>query len=290
MTGWRLGACVALALAGFAGNSLLCRAALRDGAIDAASFTALRLGAGAVLLWLLAALRRGGPTRPSGNWPGATALFAYAALFSFAYLRLDAASGALLLFGAVQATMLARGLRDGERFHGWRGLGIALACAGLLVLLLPGAQAPEPLAAAAMLGAGVAWGLYSLQGRRAGDPLADTAGNFLRALPFALLLVAGVVAWRGGGALHASREGIWLALASGALASGLGYALWYAALPALRAGSAATLQLAVPVLAAAGGVLLLGEPLGLRAALAAAAVLGGIALVVQPPRAGPVRS
>lgn len=283
MTRWRVGTCVALALAGFAGNSLLCRAALRDGAIDAASFTALRLGAGAALLCLLVAVRRGGFTRASGTWPGATALFAYAALFSFAYLRLDAATGALLLFGAVQVTMLARSLREGERFHGWRGLGIALACAGLLVLLLPGARAPAPLAAATMAGAGVAWGLYSLQGRRAGSPLADTAGNFLRALPLALVLVAGVVAWRGGGALHASRDGVLLALASGALASGLGYALWYAALPALRAGSAATLQLAVPVLAAAGGVVLLGEPLAPRLVLAGVAVLGGIALVLRAP-------
>jgi drug/metabolite transporter (DMT)-like permease len=283
MTGWRVGACVVMALAGFAGNSLLCRAALRDGAIDAASFTALRLGAGALFLWVLVATRRGGQARPSGSWAGATALFAYAALFSLAYLQLDAASGALLLFGAVHVTMLARGLREGERFHGWRGLGIVLACAGLLVLLLPGARAPAPLAAAAMAGAGVAWGLYSLRGRRGRDPLAETAGNFLRALPFALVLVAAVVAWPGSGALHASRDGVLLALASGAIASGLGYALWYAALPALRAGSAATLQLAVPVLAATGGVVLLGEALAPRLVLAGLAVLGGIGLVLRPP-------
>lgn len=263
----------ALALAGFAANSLLCRAALSGTGTDPASFTALRLASGAVVLALLAWPRTGG--RPAGDWRAALWLFGYAALFSFAYLGLTAATGALLLFAAVQVTVAGAGLLTGER-PGAPGLaGLALALAGVVVLLLPGLAAPPPAAALAMLAAGVAWGLYTLRGRGSRAPLADTAGNFLRTLPMAAVLLA--LAWPG---LRLDAGGALLAVLSGALASGLGYALWYAALPWLRAVTAASLQLLVPVLTAAAGVALLGEPLSPRLLLAGAAVLAGIALVV----------
>ncbi len=296
MTARRLVLLSALALVGFAGNSLLCRAALREGGIDAASFTSLRLLSGAAMLWLvigLDGLRRRGdvgrraaqadalrpaPAPVPGDWASATALFGYALLFSLAYRSLGAATGALLLFGAVQATMLGQAWRLGKVLRGWRLAGVFVAAAGLLVLLLPGAHAPAPAPALAMAGAGVAWGIYSLRGRRGGPPLAATAGNFLRALPF-----AAIASLATGAAWHANALGLGCALASGALASGLGYALWYAALPSLRAATAATLQLAVPVITALGAVALLGEPLGPRLLLAAAAVLGGIALVIRAP-------
>lgn len=263
-----------LAMLAFAGNSLLCRLALRETEIDAASFTAIRLLCGAVPLWLLLKLRQ--RTQPmAGNWSGALALFTYAAAFSFAYLQLDTGAGALLLFGAVQLSMLFWGLLRGERLGPVASLGTALATAGLLVLLLPGASAPPLLAALLMLLAGIAWGAYSLLGRGQGDPLAVTAGNFMRATPLALLLAALLLAqldWDG--------PGLFYALLSGALTSGIGYAIWYSALPGLRASQAATVQLSVPILAALGGSLMLGEALSLRLLLSAVAVLGGIALVL----------
>jgi drug/metabolite transporter (DMT)-like permease len=281
----RLALLVVLALLGFAGNSLLCRLALRSGDIDPAGFTALRIGSGALVLWLCAqfAARSPAPSADAapgrGDWGSALALFAYAAAFSYAYLGLTAATGALLLFGAVQLTMLGRAFALGERQGARQWLGLAAAIAGLLTLLLPGVQAPPPLNAALMLGAGVAWGLYSLRGRDSRDPLRTTAGNFLRALPLAAGLA--LLGFRG---LHFGREGVLAALASGAIASGLGYALWYAALPSLRASSAGILQLSVPVLAALGGIVLLGEPLGWRFALAAVLTLGGVALATLKAR------
>jgi drug/metabolite transporter (DMT)-like permease len=286
----RLATFAGLALLGFAGNSLLCRAALRGGGIDAASFTSLRLAAGAFALAVLASWRAhraappgddGGPIRPAfaGDWTSALALFAYAALFSLAYTQLSAGAGALLLFGAVQVTMLAQGWREGDQLRGLRALGAGLAVAGLLLLLLPGAQAPALVVAAMMLGAGIAWGVYTLRGRRAGDALARTAGNFARTLPMAAALWLATP-----GAMRADAVGIACAVASGALASGVGYALWYAALPALRASTAATLQLAVPVLAALGGVALLGEQMTARLAGAAVIVVAGIGLVLRQAR------
>ncbi|MGP0171682.1 EamA family transporter [Pseudomonas sp. NCHU5208] len=264
----------ALAMLAFAGNSLLCRLALRETEIDAASFTLIRLLSGALTLWILLQLRH--TRRPmAGNWPGALALFLYAAAFSFAYLQLDAGVGALLLFGAVQLSMLLWGLLRGERLSPLATLGTLLASAGLLALLLPGASAPPFSAALLMLLAGIAWGAYSLLGRGQGDPLAVTAGNFLRATPLAALLavvLSNQLQWDGPGLLYA--------LLSGALTSGIGYAIWYSALPGLRASQAATVQLSVPILAALGGSLLLGEALSLRLLLSAAAVLGGIALVL----------
>ena len=263
-----------LAMLAFAGNSLLCRLALRETGIDAASFTLIRLLCGALTLGLLLRLRlRKHPM--AGSWPGALVLFTYAAAFSFAYLQLDTGVGALLLFGAVQLSMLLWGLLRGERLNLLATLGTALTTAGLLVLLLPGASAPPLSAALLMLLAGMAWGAYSLQGRGMGDPLAVTAGNFLRAAPLALLPVLALLPQ-----LHWDAPGLFYAVLSGALTSGVGYAIWYSALPGLRASQAATVQLSVPILAALGGSLLLGEALGLRLLLSAVAVLGGIALVL----------
>lgn len=269
-----------VAMLAFAANSLLCRIALRETGIDAASFTTLRIASGALVLWLIVRARRGDIGR-QGSWGSAAALFVYAAAFSYAYLSLPAAVGALLLFGAVQATMIGYGLVRGERFSGRQTVGLVLAAGGLLGLLLPGVSAPPLQGAVLMIVAGVAWGVYSLRGRRGGDPTASTAGNFVRALPFALVLSLSMLP-------HASlaADGVLYALASGALASGLGYAIWYAALPGLRATQAATVQLSVPVIAAFGGALFLGEAITVRLVLASVAVLGGIALVIGLRRSG----
>lgn len=273
-----------LAMLAFAGNSLLCRAALQGTAIDAGSFTGLRIIAGALTLWLIVRVRDGG-LGGAGNWLSALALFAYAAGFSFAYRGLSAAVGALLLFGAVQASMIGYGLYRGERLRAGQWLGLLVALGGLVGLLLPGLARPPLLASALMLISGIAWGVYTLRGRGAGDPTAVTAGNFVRAVPMAMGLW---LVLRVGGATEGSwdRAGIAYALASGALASGIGYAIWYAALPRLRATIAATVQLSVPVITAIGGVLLLGEALSLRLVLASAAILGGIALVIFARRVG----
>jgi drug/metabolite transporter (DMT)-like permease len=263
-----------LAMLAFAGNSLLCRAALKHTAIDAASFTFIRIVSGAVTLGLIVRLRHG-PSTPSGSWASAFALFAYAAAFSFSYVSLTAATGALLLFGAVQATMIGFGLWQGERLRGRQTAGLACALGGLFGLLLPGLSAPPLQGSLLMLAAGVAWGVYSLRGRGSGDPLRVTAGNFLRAVAFAVALSVVMLPWA-----SFDRSGVGYAIASGALASGVGYAVWYTALTGLKVTSAATVQLSVPVIAAAGGVLLLGEPVTLRLVISSAAVLGGIALVI----------
>ncbi len=275
---WRTAALTVLAMLAFAGNSLLCRAALGSGAINAASFTVVRLLSGAVVLWWIARLRTG-KVVAGGSWVSALALFAYAAGFSYAYLDLSAATGALLLFGAVQVTMIGHGLVRGERLRGLQWMGLFLAMAGLVVLLLPGLSAPPPLAAALMGLAGIAWGVYSLRGKGAGDPLRVTAGNFLRSVPIAVTLGLVTIAhWQG------DATGFALAVASGALTSGIGYAIWYSALSALKATQAATVQLSVPLIAALGAVPLLGEPLTLRLLVAAMAIIGGIALVIVTRR------
>ena len=271
----------AAALVGFAANSLLCRAALGDGSIDAASFTAIRLGSGAVILFVLARQRASGASvRAAGSWPSGIALFAYAAAFSFAYLRLTTATGALILFATVQATMIGWGVHRGERPRLLEWLALAIAAGGLVVLTLPGLAAPDPIGAALMTAAGISWGAYSLRGRGASHPLAVTADNFVRTLPFAAVLLLAIPIAGG----HVSARGAGLAVASGAIASGLGYSLWYAALPHLLPVRAAIVQLAVPVLAAGAGALLLGELVTLRLAGATVAIIGGIALALLAKR------
>lgn len=273
----------AAALAGFAANSLLCRAALRSGAIDAWSFTAIRLGSGAVALLLLARVAARGPAAGGGSSVSALFLYLYAAAFSLAYLRLPTGVGALVLFASVQATMIGWGVARGARPSRleWAGVGIALS--GLVVLTLPGASLPDPFGLYLMAIAGVAWGAYSLRGRSSRAPLAATTGNFLRSVPLALAALLGAYALESrSGGLHASPSGSWLALASGALASGVGYSLWYLALPELRALTAALVQLTVPVWVGIAGILLLGESLSPRLAIAAPLILGGVACAVLP--------
>jgi len=267
-------ALTSLAMLAFAGNSLLCRVALKHTGIDPASFTTIRLLSGALTLWLVVRARCG-TAAGQGNWLSALALFAYAAGFSFAYVSLPAATGALLLFGAVQATMIGHGIWAGERLERMQLVGLALAFGGLVGLLLPGLSAPPLVGSVFMLGAGIAWGIYSLRGKGAGDPTRVTAGNFLRAVPIAIALSA--IMLHGA---HPDPAGIGYAVLSGALASGIGYAIWYTALPGLKATHASIVQLSVPVIAAAGGIAFLGEALTLRLVLASVAILGGIALVI----------
>ncbi len=267
-----------LAMIAFASNSLLCRLALKQTGIDAASFTFIRIFSGAVALWLIMKMRRA-TWKNEGSWSSALALFIYAAAFSFAYLDLSAGTGALLLFGAVQATMILWGFRKGERLDAIQLIGLIVAVTGLVVLMFPGLSAPPLVDSILMVGAGVAWGVYSIRGKAGRDAIAATAGNFLRAVPFAA--VVSIILLSRARLGHA---GIFYAVVSGAITSGLGYVIWYSALPGLKATSAATVQLSVPVLAAAGGILLLGEPITLRYALASVAVLGGIFLVVIEKR------
>ena len=267
-----------LVMVAFAGNSLLCRVALAASEIDAASFTLIRLLSGAAILIALIGYKKKFRS-VGGNWVSAFALFTYAAGFSFAYISLSAATGALVLFGAVQATMIGFGIWSGERLNGRQIAGVLFAVAGLVSLLLPGIQAPPLLGAILMLGAGVAWGVYSLRGRGLGDPTHETAGNFIRAVPMAAILSV---------LFYSSADietlGVVYAVASGAFASGLGYAIWYIALPHLRATTAATVQLSVPALAAGGGVMFLAEPITLRLAISSVAILGGVAIFIVSNR------
>lgn len=272
----------AIAMMAFAGNSLLCRLALKHTNIDAASFTTIRLLSGALMLWLIVSARRcdnPGEFSDKGSWLSACALFTYAAGFSFAYISLPTATGALLLFGAVQATMISYGIWRGERLRSLQLVGLFLALGGMVGLLLPGLSAPPLWGSVLMLGAGVAWGVYSLRGKGAGDPSGVTAGNFLRAVPMAMALSL-IFIYRS----NVDMAGVVYAMVSGAITSGMGYAIWYAILPALKATHAATVQLSVPVLVAMGGVAFLGEALTLRILLASAAILGGIALVIMEKR------
>ena len=263
-----------LTIIAFASNSLLCRAALKQTGIDAASFTFVRIFSGAVALWLIMKMRRTS-WKAAGNWISALALFVYAAAFSFAYVDLAAGTGALLLFGAVQATMILWGLHKGERLRAIQIVGLLVAVTGLVVLVFPGLSAPPLIGSILMLGAGIAWGIYSLLGKQSGSAVGATAGNFLRAVPLAAGSSIALLPWA-----RLDRSGVAYAAISGAITSGLGYVIWYSALSGLKASSAATVQLSVPVLSATGGILLLGEPITLRYVLASIAVLGGIALVV----------
>ncbi len=269
-----------LALVAFAANSLLNRLALGRGIIDAASFSSIRLGSGAVALFLL----RFSPTKKEmslseGNWVSAMALFLYAVTFSFAYINLNAGIGALILFGTVQVTMIIAALLLGERPHLLEWIGLALALSGLIYLILPGLQRPSLSGALLMSLAGISWGIYSLRGRGAKDPMGETAGNFLKTLPMVFLL--SLILFR---TIHLSLEGVLLAVTSGALTSGLGYVIWYAALKGLSATQAAMVQLSVPILAAGGGVVFLSEEVSLRLLLSGSFILGGIALAVAGAR------
>ncbi len=274
-----------LALIAFAANSLLCRLALAQPflgkpAVDAASFSLIRLSSGALTLWLIVVFSQQKNSEKfakqfDGDWLSAFMLFLYVVGFSFAYLSLSASVGALILFGAVQATMLLAAILSGERQYRVEWFGLLLALLGLIYLVLPGLAAPPLLGSAFMTVAGVAWGFYSLLGRGVTSPLAATTRNFTRAVPLAAVVF--VLSFKH---VHISMAGALPAILSGALASGVGYAVWYAALRGLSTARAATLQLAVPVLAATGGVLFLSEAISLRLVIAACMILGGIGLAV----------
>lgn len=278
MSRTRLALLTTIAMLAFAGNSMLCRLALKGTSIDAATFTAVRVLSAALVLWLLVRGKQRGAAI-GGSWNSALALFIYAAAFSFAYVRLPAGPGALLLFGAVQGMMIGCGLWAGQRLGSQQWAGLLLAVAGLIWLVLPGMAAPPLSSSLLMLAAGGAWGVYSLRGVGSSDPVATTAGNFLRAAPFAAVLGLPALA-------HPApdRWGCACAVLSGALTSGLGYIVWYAAVKALKPATAASVQLSVPVIAALGGTLLLDEPLTARLVTSSVAILGGIALVIAGKR------
>jgi drug/metabolite transporter (DMT)-like permease len=265
----------ALAMLAFAANSVLCRLALGRGLIDPASFAAVRVITAAMVLLPIVLPRWRARGRSSADWRGAAALFAYLIAFSFAYRSLGAGTGALILFGAAQLTMIGMALRAGDSFSAFGWGGFVLAVAGLIVLVAPGVTAPNPAGALLMAIAGLAWGAYSLRGRGAGDPLEVTANNFICLVPLVVALSLCLAADR-----HLSAGGLGCAAASGSVASGLGYVAWYAAQKRLSAISAATVQLSVPLIAALGGLVLMTETVTLRLVLASCATLGGIALVL----------
>jgi drug/metabolite transporter (DMT)-like permease len=265
-----------LAMIAFASNSLLNRLALGQRAIDPTSYTTIRLTSGAVMLFVIANLqRKNGEAALRGSWLSAAFLFIYAITFSFAYLSLTTGTGALILFGSVQVTMLLIALQRGERPQIMEWMGLCLALGGLVYLVFPGLAAPSLLGSTLMMLAGIAWGFYSIRGRGSQDPLADTAGNFVYAAPMILVIL--LIAFRN---IQVSANGIMLAMLSGALASGVGYVIWYAALRGLTTTRAAIVQLSVPILAAWGGVLLLAETVSTRLLLAGILILGGISLSV----------
>ncbi len=266
-----------VAMLAFAGNSILCRLALRDGAIDPASFTSIRLVSGAVTLMIIFWItRRGDTPRAHGSWLSACVLFFYAICFSYAYITLSAGAGALILFGFVQGTMIAIGIWSGDRPTTPEWLGWSLAFAGLVWLVLPGVEAPPWSGASLMAVAGIAWGVYSIRGRTESDALASTASNFMLTIPMVAVLT--LVTFTDA---DISTHGITLAVVSGAITSGIGYVIWYAALEYLSAIQAALVQLSVPAIATAGGVLLLLEPLSLRLLIASTLVLGGISIALS---------
>ncbi|MDD9889655.1 MAG: DMT family transporter [Gammaproteobacteria bacterium] len=265
-----------LALIAFAANSVLCRLALAAETIDALSFTAIRLLSGVLVLFAIIAVSSGvKPAKARGSWTAGIMLFLYAISFSLAYINLDTGTGALILFASVQLTIIMTTLFSGTRLKKGEWLGVLMAFTGFVFLILPGVGAPSPMGFLLMAIAGAAWGIYTLQGRGCADPLSDTAYNFIRTLPFVLILIVIAVA-----DANLSVTGIILAMLSGGIASGVGYSIWYAALKNLSATQAAVVQLSVPVIAAMGGVLFVGEPLTLRLVLATAIILSGIAIVI----------
>lgn len=275
MSTLRLAILTTLTMLAFAANSILCRMALKQTDIDAASFTSVRLLAGATMLLLLMRLQHKAPLR-HGSWRSALCLFIYAAALSFAYRSINTGAGALMLFGAVQATMILAGYLAGERMNTAQTLGFAAALSGLVILVSPGVQAPSLLDSSIMLVSGIAWGMYSLQGRGRPDAAAATAGNFLRAVPLTLLMSLLASPW-----MKLDAQGVLYAVLSGALTSALGYVLWYKVLQQLRAMTASTIQLSAPLLAALGGIVLLGEVFTRDLLIAALLILGGIWLVVR---------
>ena len=275
-------AATAVALVAFAANSVLCRVALGGSAIDAASFSTIRLASGTGMLWLIsAALTKKPSTRQHGDWTSASLLFLYAAPFSFAYVTLSTGTGALILFGSVQVSMILVGLLSDERPFVLEWLGLLAALAGLVYLLLPGLSAPSSIGSALMAAAGISWGLYSLRGRGSVDPVRVTTGNFSRSVPFAIGL--SLVMWP---STSVSPKGALLAFLSGTLTSGMGYAVWYAALRGLTATRAAIVQLSVPVLAAIGGVVFLSEAITPRLLLSTFMILGGVGLATVSQKHG----
>ncbi|VVT07177.1 DMT family transporter [Rhizobium sp. EC-SD404] len=274
-----------IAMVAFAANSILAREALGDGTMDAAGFTGLRLASGAVALAFVLMLRRKDEVKAvPGSWASALALFVYAVAFSFAYVQLGAATGALILFVSVQMTMIGWGIACGERPRAMQWLGIFMALAGFVYLVSPALTRPDPVATALMITAGIAWGVYSLRGRGTRDPIGDTAGNFIRTLPLAMALLAFALVGQGSIGGEMSGRGIVLAVASGVLASAAGYVVWYRVLPHLAAIAAAIVQLSVPVITAAAGVLFLAEPLTIELTLAGVLILCGLALAIAARR------
>ncbi len=265
----------------FAANSVLGRLGLVETDIGAGSFALIRLASGAAVLVLLVLIQS---KRPAGTWAGGLALLTYAAFFSYAYIAMPAGTGAVILFGVVQITMLGYGLLKGEKLSGLQWLGFVIALVALVWLVSPSLDAPPLLAATSMMLAGIGWGIYSLLGRAAGDPTAATAGNFGRATLLALPILG--IALYFAGETAPGWDGVLLAVLSGAVTSGLGYAIWYAALKELSATRAGIAQLTVPAIAAIGGVLFLGEAITLRFTLATLAILGGVALAALTPIAG----
>ena len=265
------------ALIAFAANSVLCRLALGTGAIDAAGFTIIRLISGAVVLSLLFLLQANkNPTPARGSWFAGFMLFLYAITFSYAYINLDTGTGALILFGAVQITMICLSIIAGNRLALTEWIGMGIAFLGLVYLLLPGVSAPSAIGFLLMTTAGIAWGFYTLKGHGSVNPLADTAYNFLRTLPLVIILIT--ITFR---SFHYTAQGMALAIVSGGVTSGVGYTIWYSALKKLTTTQAAVAQLSVPVLAALGGVLFMAEVITLRLSIASFMILGGILLVVM---------
>lgn len=270
----------AMALVAFAANSVLCRMALGDGSIDAAGFTVIRLLSGVIVLLAIATIRNHNTSLSvKGSWVSACMLFLYAVTFSFAYISLDTGTGALILFGAVQITMILASILSGYRLHAAEWVGVILAFAGFVYLILPGVTAPSTSGFVLMSAAGIAWGIYTVRGHASRYPLLDTAWNFARTIPLLILLLVFTIK-----SFHISTEGALLAVLSGGIASGVGYAIWYNALGGLTTTQAAAVQLAVPVIAALAGVVMLSEAVTLRLAISAAMILGGILMVVLGKR------
>ena len=272
----RTASATALALLAFAGNALLCRMALGEGLIDAASFTTIRVISGAVMLLIIMLPRWRSQRRAPTNWWTVTMLYTYMVFFSFGYVSLDAGTGAVIGFAAVQLTMFAAALRRGERFSLAAWCGLATAAAGVIYLLLPGISTPDPVGALWMTIAGIGWGVYSIIGSAGHDSGEATANNFIGAIPLAIAVQLFFL-----DNSNLTNAGVTLAIISGAITSGLGYILWYTAIRELRVSTAATVQLSVPIIIAAGGALLLDEAITLRLLIAAIVTLGGIAIVLR---------